>query len=129
MAVKEIAYPDSNRIGRFNIMNEVLFDGRERPILQALFGLCVILGSEDHESGRGKTYFAASELFQPLAEGEEIPEYRIECAWPDQVFKNPEHEETCLRRDGFRFKAIRKIIVRVPPAQLGLQGRVPGRLH
>jgi hypothetical protein len=126
---KQIAYPDSNRIGKFQILHEVLFDGRERPLLQALFGLCLILDTEDHESGRGKTYIAASALFQPLIEGEEIPEYRIECAWPDQAFKNPEHENDCIGSAGFRFKAIRQIIVRVPPAQLTHRPGTPGQFH
>ena len=72
----EVIYPGSNRIGKFNLQHELLRDGAERPMLQALFGLCVVLGTEAHESGRGLTYIAASDLFQPLAEGEEIPEYR-----------------------------------------------------
>lgn len=124
---KEICYPDSNRIGKFNILHEVLRDGRERPMLQALFGLCVILDVEEHESGRGKTYIASSELFQPLAEGAEIPEYRVERAWPDQAFKNPEHEGDCLKSAGFRFKAIRKLIVRAPAAQMAMRPVAPGQ--
>jgi hypothetical protein len=71
---------------------------------------------------------AASALFQPLREKEEIPEYRIESAWPDQQFKDPEHEKDCLRGvNNFRFKAIRKIILRVPPAQLSHRTATPGQ--
>lgn len=126
----KIAYPDSNRIGKFRIMYEVLLDGHERPLLQALFGLCLILKTEDpEESGRGVMYYAASDLFQPLLEGQEIPEYRLECAWPDQAFENPEREEQCLRSGGFRFVAIRKNIVRVPPAQLFIRATAPGQVH
>jgi len=118
--VTPVCYPDSNRIGKFNIPYALLRDGTERPLLNALFGLCVILEMEDHESGHGKVYTAASEqLFQPLREGEEIPDYRIECAWPDTQFTNKDHEAECVRTpQGFRFKAIRQIIVRVPPARL-----------
>jgi len=61
----ELSYPDSNRIGKFNINFEQQRNGAERPMLQALFGLCIVLEVENHESGRGKTYYAASELFQP----------------------------------------------------------------
>lgn len=126
----QIAYPDSNRIGQFRIMHEVLLDGREAPLLKALFSLCVILHTEQDETGRGLHYYAVSELFQPIPEGE-IPEYRIECAWPDQAFKNPEHELGCLKAvgSGFRFKAIRQNIVRVPPASLSAHPRLPGRTH
>src|SRR4051812_12079480 len=120
MDKKEIAYPDSNRVGKFNLAHELLRDGAARPMLQALFGLCVILDVEEHESGRGKTYIAAAELFQPLAEGEEVPEYRIEFAC-NQAFANPEHEAKRLDSGAFGFVAIRQIIVRVPPAQLGHQ--------
>jgi len=121
---KEISYPDSNRVGKFKILHEVLTSGDERAMLHALFGLCVILDTVDHESGRGKEYIAASELFQPLAEGEEIPDYRIEFATQGRAFTNPEHEVGALvAQGGFRFKAIRQIIVRVPPATL--MHRVP----
>jgi len=119
----QIAYPDSNRIGKFNIMHEQLRNGAERPMLQALFGLCVVLQVEDHESGRGKTYYAASELFQPLAEDEEIPEYRIEFA-AGVPFPNPEHEARRLNSGTFGFVAVRQNIVRVPPAQMHLTPHV-----
>jgi hypothetical protein len=112
----EIVHPDSNRVGSFNILNEVLRD--DAPMCAALFALCTLLASEDHESGRGKTYIAASALFEPLAEGEEIPEYRIEFAY-DQPFANPEWEARRVASGKFGFAAFRKIIVRVPTAQSG----------
>jgi hypothetical protein len=124
---KEIAYSASNRIGKFRVLHEILNDGREQPLLKALFGLGVVLHVEPCESGRGMVYVVASDLFQPISEGEEIPEYRIESAWPDQAFTNPDHEKDCLRRDGFRFRAVRKIIVRVPPASISHRSAVPGQ--
>jgi hypothetical protein len=125
----QIAYPDSNRIGWFKISHESLQDGAHAPMLKALFGLCVILELAEHESGRGKMYTAASELFQPLAEGEEIPEYRIEFAF-DQAFPDPEHEAKRIDNGRFGFVAIRKLIVRVPPATLAVLAPAPGRnLH
>jgi hypothetical protein len=120
-----VAYADSNRIGKISILYEVLRNGSERPLLRALFSLCTILESYENESGRGETYIVASELFQELHEGEEIPEYRLECAWPDQAFRDPEHEKDCVKAGEFRFKAIRKIIVRVPPAQLSHRAGQP----
>lgn len=131
VVVTKHPYASSNRVGMFRILHELLQDGRERPLLQALFGLCVVLHTEPCESGRGVYYIAASDLFEELREGEEIPEYRIEMAWPDQALKNPAHELTCTRSaDGrFRFKAIRKIIVRVPPASLVVRAPAPGSVH
>ena len=120
----ELSYPDSNRIGKFNINFEQLRNGAERPMLQALFGLCIVLEVENHESGRGKTYYAASELFQPLAEGEEIPEYRVEFAAPGVPFPNPEHQARRIDSRAFGFVAVRQNIVRVPPAQMSYQPHV-----
>lgn len=126
---KKAVYSGSNRVGKFNMLHEILGDGRERPMLQALFSLCVVLDCFDHESGRGKTYIAASDLFQPLLEGEEIPDYRIEVAWPDQDFQNPERAKNALTSGGFRFAAIRQNIVRVPPLNIGVQPGQLGRMH
>ena len=126
---KRAVYSGSNRVGKFNILSEIIGDGRERPMLQALFALCVVLIVDDHESGRGKTYIAASDLFQPLSEGEEIPDYRIEVAWPDQDFGDPEREKDFIRSGQFRFSAVRQIIVRVPPLSIQAAVAVPGRLH
>lgn len=112
---KEVIYHDSNRVGKFNIMHELLRDGSARPMLQALFGLCVILETEEHESGRGKVFYAASDLFQPLSDNEEIPEYRIEfaCGMP---FPDAEYEQKRTNNGPFGFVAIRQIILRVPAA-------------
>ena len=67
------------------------------------------------------TYYAASEeLFQPLAEGDEVPQYRIEVAYPDRPFTNREHEHSCAHAGKFRFRAIENTILRVPPAQVKL---------
>lgn len=125
---REILYPDSNRVGKFNLTHELLQGGGNRPMLQALFGLCVVLEAGDHESGRGKTYVAASELFQPLTEGEEIPEYRIEFAC-NQQFADAEHEAQRMNSGAFGFVAIRQIIVRAPTAQFASRARAPGQLH
>lgn len=92
----EIVYSGSNRIGRFQIVFEVLDD---RALCEALFSKCVVLASEPHESGRGRGFIAASELFQELGEGEEIPEYRIEVDHLDGKFT---------------FRAIRQTIIRAP---------------
>jgi len=112
----EIAYPNSSRIGRFNVTYETL--RADAPMCGALFALCVTLGVEEHESGRGKTYTAACPLFQELMEGEEIPEYRIEFVH-DRPFENPEWEARRTNSGKFGFAAFRKIIVRVPPLQVG----------
>ena len=125
---KEIVYPDSNRIGKFNVTHEILRDGSARPMLQALFGLCVVLDAEEHESGRGKTYITASDLFQPLAESEEVPEYRIEFAC-NQAFPNPEHEARRLNSGAFGFIAVRQTILRVPAATFTTHGKAPHQLH
>ena len=115
-----VSYPDSNRIGKFNITHETLRAGGERPMLQALFGLCVILSTEPHESGRGTTYIAASDLFHALTEGEEIPEYRIEFVH-DQPFDREDREAARINSGKFGFVAIRQHIVRVPPASIGVR--------
>ena len=125
---KEIVYPDSNRIGKFNLQHELLRDGSARPMLQALFGLCIVLEVEEHESERGKTYVAASDLFQPLAENEEVPEYRIEFAC-NQPFTDPEHEGRRLNSGAFGFVAVRQIILRVPTASFITHGKAPNQLH
>ena len=104
----QISYPDSNRIGQFN----VLFEAHD-PRLAALMSLCTVLRSERHESGRGMSYIAASALFEPLAEGEEVPGYRIECAY-DCAFEQHEHQARRIDAGQFGFVAIRQVVVRVP---------------
>jgi hypothetical protein len=112
----QIHYPNSNRIGRFRVLYETLRD--DGPMCGALFALCVVLDVQECETGRGKVYTAASPLFEGLKEDEEIPEYRIECSY-DRPFENPEWEAKRVDSGKFRFAAFRKIVVRVPPAQMG----------
>lgn len=119
---KKIAYANSNRIGKFLIMYETLENGVNRPWLQALFALCLPLEIFDHECGRGKEFCCVGDkLFQPLAEGDEIPTYRIECelARPFTEEENAKAVESL----GFKFYAARQLIVRVPPAQMSMQPR------
>ena len=125
---KQIAYSASPRVGKFHIPYETLQDGGARPMLQALFGLCIILDVDDHESGRGKSYIAASEIFQVLTEGDPVPEYRIDFAF-DCPFPNPEHEARRLNSGRFGFVATRQIIVRVPAASALTLGQTPRKLH
>jgi len=113
---KELVYHASNRIGKFNLLHEVLAADANRPWLQALFGLCVVLSTEENESGRGKTYIAVSELFEGLGEGEEIPQYRIEMA-PVGSFADGFLESRRKDSGEFSFAAVRNTIVRVPPVQ------------
>lgn len=122
-----IHYPDSNRVGSFNVTYAQLSNDAERPMLEALFALCeAMLKVEEHESGRGRTFYAASNsLFCPLVEDEEIPEYRIEFAAPGATFANPEDEARAVTaQGGFRFVAIRKTILRVPAIALAVQSKM-----
>lgn len=114
---KRIAYSESNKLGKFNIPHER--DEDDREMLGALFAICVLLEVHEHESGRGRTYIAASELFQPLSEGDEIPEYRLEYVC-NQHFENEEREARRINSGPFGFVAIRKTIVRVPPVAVGI---------
>jgi len=104
----EIHYPDSNRIGAFNVLYEA-----HDPRLVALLSLCTVLAKEPHESGRGLRYIAASALFEPLADGAEIPGYRIECAF-DMPFEQPDHQARRIDAGRFGFVAIRQHVLRVP---------------
>lgn len=109
-------YSQSPKIGKFSLLDEVLGGDANRPWLQALFGLCVVLETQRDESGRGVQYIAASELFQPLAEGEEIPKYRIECDLA-RAF-TPEERAKALESRRFLFYAVRQHVVRVPALAL-----------
>lgn len=113
---------DSLRVGQFNILWEVLRDGSERPMLSALFALCEPVYQEWHESGRGKRLVAASELFQKLNVGDEIPTYRIEMVH-NKPFDNPEWEQRRINSGDFGFVAIRQTILRVPSINLSLVAR------
>lgn len=129
-ADQQICYPDSNRIGYFSIKFEVLHDGTRRPMLNALFGLCVPIKTEPDESGRGTKYYCQSELFDELREGEEIPKYRIEaCVAGPGPLADPVLEARRKDNAGWSFAAVRNTIVRVPPVQLGISARRPGQLH
>jgi hypothetical protein len=121
---KTVAYANSNRIGKFQILYSSLEDGGDRPMLLALFGLCVVLEAGEHESGRGKEYIAASDLFEPLKEGEEIPEYRINFT-AGVPFADAAQEARKLSSGAYAFVAVRKIIIRVPPAQLRASTKAP----
>jgi len=114
----EIVYPDSNRLGQFFVPYEVLRNGADRPLLQALFGLCLPLKTEEHENGRGLRYYAVSAMFQELLEGEEIPEYRI--AMVCGKFENPEYERQRTNSGEFGFVAVRNTIIRVPPVHVSV---------
>lgn len=122
----EICYPDSNKVGKFNLPFKTLEDGTQRPMIAALFALVTVIGREEHESGRGVTFYAASELFQPLTEGEEVPEYRIEFAC-NMPFSDPEHEAKRTNSGPFGFVAIRNLIIRVPPATVAVKTPAPAR--
>lgn len=124
---KKIVYSESPRIGKFSLLDGVLADGSNRPWLQALFGLCVVLETGRDESGRGVEYVCASELFQPLVEGEDVPRYRIECDLAKPFTE--EERAKALESRRFLFYAVRQIIVRVPPAQFGGVARLPRNVH
>lgn len=120
----------SPNLGMFLVPHEMLESDDGRHILPALFSLCIVLSVSAHESGRGLQYIASSGLFQPLSEGDEVPEYRIEYTF-DAPFSNPEYEAQRLNTaDGrFGFVAIRKNVLRVPPIPLGTRMRFPGGLN
>lgn len=118
-ATKVHRYSASNKIGMFNITHQMLND---RELMHSLFGLCTVLDCFDHESGRGKTYIAASDLFQPLGEGEEIPQYRIEFDHPTMPLPL-ERAQECIRSGAFGWRAVRNHIIRVPPLDIRAQAR------
>ena len=113
----EIAYPNSPRIGQFRVLYQTLRD--DGPMFAALLALCIVIRVDECESGRGKVWVCASPLFDELKEAEEIPEYRLEFSY-DRPFENPEWEARRVESGKFRFAAFRKIIVRVPPLQMGV---------
>lgn len=121
-------FASSNRVGKFQVLHEILMSGDEAPMLRALFGLCVVLEVGEHESGRGKLYIATSDLFQPLTEGEEIPTYRIEYAY-DCAFDDPTHETVRVNNGPFGFVAVRQNIVRAPSIEFPLHLPLPSSTH
>ena len=124
---QQVTYSSSPKVGKFSIMDELLQDDAQRPWLRALFGLCVVLETQRDESGRGVEYICASELFQPLGEGEEIPKYRIDMT--HTKFVREEDELRRLNSGPFGFVATRQIILRVPPAQMSMRPVAPNQLH
>ena len=118
------------KVGKFNVLYEHIESPADRPWLNALFSLMLgpPLFVEEHESGRGKTYIYASELFEPLTEGEEIPEYRIERAF-NMAFAEADKEARRLNVGPFGFVAIRNHIIRVPPLQTVIRPATPGKTH
>ena len=113
--VLPVSFSESNRIGKFNLL-----DGRiehDALMCQALLSVCSVILDEPHESGRGRFIMAASQLFEPLEEGEEIPEYRIEAVC-DADFADEEKRRLSVRSGRFRFYATRQNIVRVPPVAM-----------
>lgn len=121
----QVAYSASNKIGKFNITWEQLND---REIMASLFALLdAVLHCYDHESGRGKTYIAASDkLFQQVEEGGEVPQYRLEFDHPLKPLPDREAAAQCVKsKHGFSWRAVRNHIVRVPPLNIHMQPRLP----
>jgi len=116
----EISHSDSNRVGRLLILYETLRD--DRAMIGALLALCTVIHVEDHESGRGKAFVVACAGLDELVEGQEIPDYRVECAY-DQAFENPEWQQRRHDSGKFGFAFFRKIVVRVPPIAMTMQPR------
>ena len=113
--MKPIYQTDSNKVGSFNILFEKEPD---TELMQALMDLCTVIHAFPHESGRGTTYVAISDLFEGIEDGEEVPQYRIEFRAPDQKFDRPDYEVRRLNSRRFGFVAIRNTIIRVPPLQI-----------
>ncbi len=121
----EIHYPDSDRLGCLLILHETLRD--DGAMIGALLAMCKVILDEEHESGRGRRFTLAGPMFQPLNEGEEIPEYRVEFVH-DQPFANPDWQARRVDSGRFGFAFFRKTILRVPPLQLGAHVNA-ARLH
>lgn len=116
MKTVEVYHPDSNRVGKFNVLDETVRD--DASMVGALLKLCTVLSETRHESGRGRLFIAASPLFQPLLEGEEIPEYMIEFVYGGR-FEREDRERDRIDSGPFGFVAVRNFIVRVPTIGIG----------
>lgn len=127
--VTKVSFPDSNRIGKFSILSGVLAGPENRVWLKALMGLCIILEAYPDESGRGTTYIAASELFDELKEGDEVPTYRIDMVGHGARFDNDVLEARRVDSGNIGFAAVRNTIIRVPLAQIATNMGVPGKPH
>lgn len=126
---RQVHYSATNHLGRFNVLYEQL--ASDRLLWQTILGLGVVIEAFPHESGRGTTYILASEkLFQPLTEGEEIPQYRLDVA-KNEPFRDEQLEARCvkLKIEGseVRIAATRQHIIHVPPAQMHAAAGVPVR--
>lgn len=128
--MSEIHYPDSNRLAVINMPYEALRN--EREMCGALFALLIVLKVEEHESGRGKRYYVACDagvpLFERLADGSEIPEYRVEFVH-GRTFESPDWEARRVNSGEFGFAAIRKTIIRVPAISVGMSAHSAQRYH
>ena len=120
----EIKYANSNRVGCFRILRD---NAIEPAFLKALHALITPLHKEPDDTGRGVMFFAASDLFEPIEEGAEVPEYRIEAVY-DGHFEAPDWEARRVNSGRFGFVAIRKIVVRVPTAHI-THVAPPVRMH
>lgn len=124
----ELSYPDTNRLGKLLILDRALRD--DAAMVGALFGLVKVIKEGRHESGRGKEFYVACPadvpLFEPLREGEEIPEYRVEFVY-DRKFERDDLEARRVNNGRFGFVAIRNFIIRVPPIQMHIAAREASR--
>ena len=118
LANREVYYVDSNRLGKFNLTFEMQ---KDRELMGSLFKLMTpVIEAYPHESGRGTTFVAVSELFHQLGEGEEIPQYRLEFDHPSAPPLSEEARRECTKSGAFGWRAIRNNIVRVPPLNINL---------
>ena len=100
------------RIGKFNVLHE-----KHGECFTALRKVLKLRHAGAHPSGRGKTYVAESDMFEPLGDGQEIPEYRIESVH-DGAFECPIHQARRIDSERYGFIAVRNNIIRVPAVQM-----------
>jgi hypothetical protein len=123
----QLVFEGSSRVGQFRVDDQFVVENRE--LIGALLGLCVILDVRPDDSGRGRLFTCASDLFEPLNEGDEIPEYRIEATHGSTNFPQDDHEARALAAgDGFKFVAIRRVIVRVPAIEMSHFAKMPVKM-
>lgn len=125
VSVRKTHSTDDPRVGQFSVTDEVAGD---RALLDSLMSLMTVMESWRHESGRGMSYIAISELFQPISvpygdKTAEIPTYRIEFDHPRKPLADREAAKECIRvgRHGLGFRAVRQNIVRVPLLNVRVQ--------
>lgn len=112
-----IGYPDSNRVGCFHLPDSIQQD---RDLCRALLSVGKVLKHGRHPDGNAETFYVASDMFDPLSEGEEIPVYRIDFV-ANCPFDDPDKEARRVNVGPFGFVAIRQYILRVPPATFALR--------